>query len=128
MGTQIFLGLQVLVWAPYGLFCFFQPSYLGEAAGLLAANATASVEIRAMYGGLQFAIGALAAVGLVRPALRPSALVAIIFLCTGLGVARGLGALIDSEMSGYTSFALVFEFASAALALWLLRSNVPATA
>lgn len=38
---RIFLGLQALLWLPYGVFCFFQPAFLGEAAGVTIGSTTA---------------------------------------------------------------------------------------
>jgi len=127
MATRIFLGLSALVWLPYGIFCFFQPGYLGEAAGVAIGSTTGSIEIRAMYGGLQAAIGLLALLALFRSDWLRPALVMLLFLPAGLGTARLLGALLDSEVSAYTGFALAFEFASVSAAAWLLRST-PAAA
>ena len=50
---RLFLGFSAFVWLPYGIFCFLQPGYLTEAAGLGLTSATATTEVRAMYGGLQ---------------------------------------------------------------------------
>ena len=64
-----FLIFSAIIWLPYGLYCFFQPGSLAEAAGVVATIPTATTELRAMYGGLQMAIGALALVSLARPRL-----------------------------------------------------------
>lgn len=114
--VRIFLGLSALVWLPYGIYCFAQPGYLEGAAGVAALTATGSVELRAMYGGLQVAIGALALGGALGEALRRPALVALAFLCAGLFLARAVAALGAGAPSGYTAFALGFELVSAALA------------
>lgn len=119
MPTRLFLGLSALVWLPYGLYCFAAPSYLAEAAGVAATSATGTVELRAMYGGLQAALGALLAAALVRPGLRFAALVMVAFATSGLFAARLLGVFLDGGLSGYTGFALVFEAVSAGLAGWL---------
>jgi hypothetical protein len=121
MATRIFLGLSALVWLPYGIFCFFQPGYLGEAAGVTIGSTTGSIEIRAMYGGLQAAIGVLAALAIFRPDWVRPALVLLLFLPAGLGTARLLGAALEGEVSAYTGFALLFEFSSVTVAAWLLR-------
>ena len=69
MATSIFLGLSTLVWLGYGLYCLLDPGYLAQAAGVAAASATGTTEIRAMYGGLQAGIGVIALGGLLRESL-----------------------------------------------------------
>jgi hypothetical protein len=120
MAARIFLALSALVWLPYGVLCFFQPGYLAEAAGVAATSTTATIELRAMYGGLQAAIGLLAVFGAMGTRLRHAALVTLAFLCAGLGLSRVIGAMMAGEISEYTGFALFFEIASTGLALWFL--------
>lgn len=129
--TRAFLALQVIVWLPYAVYCFLQPDFLAGAAGVGAATATGTTELRAMYGGLQAAIGVLCAAALVRPSLVQPALVMLAFLSTGLGTTRALGLALDGSASGYTLFAIAFELVNATLALALLRQagdRAPATA
>lgn len=126
MATRIFLGISALLWLPYGLFCLLRPEYLAEVAGVTAASATATTELRAMYGGLQAGIGALAFAALLRPALRQPALVTLLFLTSGLGLARTLGVALDGSLSSYTAMGLAIEFISAASAAWLLSQHPPA--
>jgi hypothetical protein len=124
MASVIFLCVSALVWLPYGLFCFANPAFLVEAAGVAATSATGSTELRAMYGGLQAGIGALALVAMWREGLRSSALVCLAFLCGGLALARLAGAVLDAELSSYTLVGLGFEIGSAACAgacLWQRR-------
>ena len=128
MIARAFLFVSALVWLPYGIFCFFQPGYLAEAAGVAASSTTGTVELRAMYGGLQAAIGALALWAALRPAWLRHALVAIAFLCAGLFVSRFAGAIAAGEVSGYTAFGLAFESSSALLAMWLLSRESVAVA
>ena len=126
MGIRIFLGISALVWLPYGVFLFFQPGYLAEVTGVTASGATALIELRAMYGGLQIAIGALSGLAVLRSDLRRSALVTLAFLCTGLGVTRLGAAALGSELSAYTAMALAFEFVLAGLSIWFLSRTSPA--
>jgi hypothetical protein len=129
LGTRVFLGLSAVVWLPYGIFCFLQPAFLSEAAGIAFASPTATTELRAMYGGLQAGIGSLALLAVVRPTLARPALITLAFLCVGLGVTRLAGAFWDDSFSPYTSGALAFEFASSALAIFLLsRHPLPSRA
>jgi hypothetical protein len=123
MAVRLFLGLHALLWLPYGLFCAFVPSFLEGAASLAAAPSTGTTEIRAMYGGLQAAIGVFALLALVRPVLRRPALLMLAFLCSGLASARLLGVGIDGAPSAYTLSVLGFETVSAGLAWWLVSTS-----
>jgi hypothetical protein len=120
MAVRIFLGLSTLLWLPYGLLCFFQPTGL-SGAGVTFTSPTGATEIRAMYGGLQAAIGVVALVGAIRPLLAERALSLLFVVCAGLGLARLLGAVIDGEVSSYTSMALALELGTVAITAFLLR-------
>jgi len=121
MVTRVFLALSAVVWLPYGLFCFFQPGFLEGAAGVVALTPTGSTELRAMYGGLQAAIGVASLLGALRPALAPRVLWMLAFAFGGLGTGRLLGAALDDGWSAYTGFALGFELVGCGVCLWLLR-------
>lgn len=124
-----FLGFSALLWLGYGIFCFFQPGFLMQAAGVSATSATATTELRAMYGGLEAGIGALAALALVRPSLRRPALLTLLFLCAGLGSTRLLGVALDDSLSSYTAGGLALEWGTVAVSGWLLaRPGVAQTA
>lgn len=125
---RIFLAINVLVWLPYGIFCFFQPGYLNEATGLAIGSTTASTEVRAMYGGLQTAIGCFALAALVRRALARSVLLAIAFLSCGLATGRLGGILADGGISTYTATAFGFELLLACSSFYLLSREPVASA
>jgi hypothetical protein len=123
--TRLLLGISVVVWFGYGAFCFLQPGFLGEVAGVTATSATGTVELRAMYGGLQMAIGVLAALGLMRAPLERPVLLVLGVLCAGLGSARTVAAMSLGDASGYNGGAAAFELATAALVAWLLTRKSP---
>lgn len=123
MGRKLFLGLSALVWFPYGLYCFFAPTALAEVAGVTSTSATGQTELRAMYGGLQAALGVLAFAGMQRASLFRPALVTLATVTAGLGSARLLGALTDGAWSAYTLMGLVFEIGSLLWAASLLRGD-----
>src|SRR5262245_37577291 len=118
MIARIFLVLSGSIWFPYGVYCFFAPGYLADAAGVASTTATGNIELRAMYGGLQAGIGALAFAGALRPAWMRAVLFAGCFLFGGLAVTRSLAALGAGEVSPYTAFGLVFEWTSTVFAFW----------
>ena len=123
MNERVFLGLMALVWLPYGLYCFFDPGYLAEAAGVASTSATGSTELRAMYGGLQVGIGCLALAALLRADLVRPALVALAFLSGGLFLSRISGSALDYGWSQYTGIALAFEVTILCGSVWLLRGQ-----
>ncbi len=123
MIARVFLALSGLIWLPYGIYLFFEPGYLAEAAGIAATTATGQIELRAMYGGLQAGIGALAFAGALRPAWMRPVLFAGCFLFGGLAFSRSLAAIATGEVSSYTAFGLCFEWISTALAIWLVRAQ-----
>lgn len=123
MQGRWFLALSALGWFPYGLFCFFAPTALAANAGVTFISPTGATEMRAMYGGLQAALGLLAFAGMQRPSLTRPALVALFTVTAGLGVARLLGTVTDGAWSLYTLLGLLFEFGSAAWAGSILRQR-----
>jgi uncharacterized protein DUF4345 len=125
MSTRIFLGLSAIAWLLFGIYGFFQPGYLEQAAGVSSGTPTGTIELRATYGGIPIGVGALALLAVLRPLWVHPALVALAFLCAGLGGARLLASVAASELSSYTAFALVFELGSAAVAWWLLSRESP---
>jgi hypothetical protein len=128
MGIRLFLGAMGLMWAGYGVWCFLDPAYLEQAAGVAALNATGNVDLRATYGGLQMAIGALLLGGALREALTRPVMMSYGVLCAGIGSARLVGALLAGEWSGYTVAAVCFELGSVGLVLALLPRLRPTAA
>ena len=128
MGIRIFLGINAILWLPYGIYCLFQPSSLAEAAGVAAASTTGTIELRAMYGGVQSAIGVLCGLAALRDEFRRPALIGLAFVTGGLFLGRVAGVFIADEVSSYTGMALGLEISLASLAIWFLSKLDPATA
>ena len=120
MVVQVILALLGVMWAGYGAWCFADPGMLRDIAGIVASRTTGSVDLRATYGGLQMAVGVLLVAGALRAAMTRQVLLTYGVLCAGIGLARLLGALLESEWSGYTVGAICFELGSALAALVLL--------
>lgn len=122
MAARLFLAIFGLFSLPYGIYCFLEPGFLADVAGVAATTPTGTVELQAMYGGLQAGFGALALFGAWRPAYAPTILLATVFQCAGLGTCRLLGALMAGEFSSYTSQGIVFELGSTLIAFLLWRA------
>lgn len=125
--NRLFLLANAAVWLPYGLYLVFQPGFLREAAGVAASTPTGTTELRAMYGGLQAAIGVLALRALARPDLEQVAVGAIATLAVGLFSGRLIGLFADGSASAYTLGGLAFEATLAVLGSRLFRRGGPAS-
>ena len=100
MWTQGYLAVSVLVWVGYGLYCFFEPATLEEAAGLAIGSRVARTEVRAMYGCLQIAMGVMAPAALWRPALGGPTPRCLAFPGAGLPTSRRAGPGPNARTSG----------------------------
>ena len=120
MATKIFLGINAVLFIGYGLVCLASPSVVADSAGLAVVTGDGAVELRAMYGGLQTAVGMLALAALLRSELQSAVLFVLAFLFFGLASARLLGTIIESGVGSYTFGALAFEilFALVSFALF----------
>jgi hypothetical protein len=123
MAARLFLLVCAIVWLPYGLYCLAQPDSLASAAGVVSASHTGTIELRAMYGGLQSALGIFCLFAALRADLVRSALLTLAFLCSGLALARLAGAALEREVSSYTALGFTFETLSAGLSVALLRGR-----
>lgn len=123
MGARIFLAAMAIVWLPYGLYCFLDPGMLRGMAGIVATTPTAMTELRAMYGGLQSAIGVLSLLATIRTSLERPALVMLAALLPGLAAARLLGVVLDGSWSSYTAMGLAFEIGGSVATMMLLRGR-----
>ena len=115
----------MVLFIPYGLYCLVSPESLAGGAGVSATSLTGTIELQAMYGGLQVAVGALCATALLRRSLQDVALIALLYMFAGLAVVRVSLALVYGDFSAYTVFAMSFETGCLAFLLWyvLLRKS-----
>ena len=123
MATKIFLGLNALVFIGYGLACLASPALVADLTGMELATGVASVEVRAMYGGLQTAVGLLALLGAWRPGMQAAVLLALVFLFFGLASGRILGIVVDPDPGVYNFGAVAFEATFGVVAMVLLSRS-----
>jgi Domain of unknown function (DUF4345) len=84
-----------------------------------ATTLTGLIELRAMYGGLEMAVGAFALTAAWVPGMLRSGLLGMGLACAGLGLTRLLSATLAGEFSTYTRQGLALELTLTVLALWL---------
>lgn len=123
MWVRIFLFVLAVAWTPYGFYCLFFPEALSAFAGLEASSATALTELRAMYGGVQIAVGLSALLGFFRAVYVDKVLFTQLVVVSGLATARLLAALVAGDWSGYTVGALIFEWTTVLLCVMAMRSR-----
>jgi hypothetical protein len=108
--TQLFLGFNSLFWLPWGFINLVWPkSWAGDVIPGMnvydLSSVVARTEVRAMYGGLQMAIGIFALVGVFRPRYRDAVLLFFVLALSGLALCR-LGGMIAEGETTYLSFSL----------------------
>lgn len=111
------LGVTAAIFIGYGLICFLYPGFVASIVSLEPTAASALIELRAMYGGLQTAIGLLALSGALMADLRRPTLLMTLILLGGLALARASAIMIAGLWDFYNLFALVYETATALAAL-----------
>ena len=105
--TKFYLWYVGLFWTLYGLANIFYPEILTMVATLGQDNWVAAAEVRAMYGGAEYAIGLFTLIGLC-PAFdfQKAAILLNALLLTALAVTRAAGMLIDGP--GIEAFIVSF--------------------
>lgn len=128
---KIMLGLTALVWIGYGAWLFVDPKGLAY-AGFDFTHWSVTVEVVAMYGAFQLALGVFALLALLRPRelLRP-ALLLWALLYSALVVGRVYGILVwdgsfavsfgGDTAETYNAGALFVLELPSALLFWLAR-------
>ena len=111
--TQAFLVADSMFWLPWGLINLIKPkSWSGEVIPGMEvydlSSPVARTEVRAMYGGLQMAIGTAALIGAARGRHRDSALGFFVLALSGLSICRWGGMVAEGE-SSYLSFSTKIE-------------------
>ena len=113
---RIFLAVSMLVFLGLGVWLFAVPEAL-NGLGIEMQEPDARVDVRATYGGLDLGIAAFLIWCLFRDAWVRTGLVAVGFLCAGLGTTRLLGIALEGQGGG-----LMWSFVGIelAVALWLV--------
>lgn len=126
MLIRAFMWFAGLSWAAFGVWCFATPQALAMAS-IVSTGATGDTELRAIYGGMQIAFGALIVGGALCAAWRRGVLITMSFLLGGTFSGRVIGAAMAGEASSYIVYALAFEGAFLAATLACLKAT-PSTA
>jgi hypothetical protein len=115
----LFAGLQLLA---FGIWAIIDPAGLLGPLGFVFNQAPALVEVRAFYGGLQTALGALMCYGAVNTRWRAPALMLVAAGFAGIALVRAVGMMSTGAHSTFLVFALCVEVLLVVLAVLALRT------
>lgn len=120
--ARVFLAVQILILAGFGLAYFLRPHEMGAVSGMLLMEAAAVTDVRAYYGTLQVGVAVFLGLGLWSRDLTRPALILLLVLYVSLVLGRIAGLWLDGgAQQTFNLWAALFEVVSAALAGWALR-------
>lgn len=120
--ARLVLWLGGLAFLGFGVAFLLAPLQTLAGAGVTASGAVAATELRAFYGGLEVALGALLIAADLR-GRRREGLILNLASYGGIGAARLLGLAIGSGASDFMWFALATEILLATLSALALRKT-----
>jgi hypothetical protein len=106
-----------------GLFAMLLPLQTLNWIGMPVSGDLATIEIRAFYGGLELALGALLLCADWRQEMRQYGLLLAMACFGGIAAARGLGMLVADAASPFMWTALGIELALGLVAAVCWRAN-----
>lgn len=122
LSARIFLAVQALILAGFGLAYLIKPHELANLSGMLLMAPAAITDVRAYYGGLQLGLAAYLLLALARLDLLRPALSLLVLLYAALALTRMAGLWLDGgAQQTFNLYAMLFEVVSAGLAFCCLR-------
>lgn len=120
--ARIFLVVQVLLLAGFGIAYFLRPQEMGAVSGMLLMESAAVTDVRAFYGALQIGLAVFLGLALARHELTRPALTLLLVLYSSLALGRIAGLWLDGgAQQTFNLWAILFAVVSALLAGWALR-------
>ena len=127
--SRVVLVVTGVVFAGYGIMCLLLPSTIAEYTGIALPGVSATVEVVAMYGGLQTGFGLLCLYCALRSEFATPGLIAVLVFVGSLALGRSFGLLVHGS-SSYNLGVLAYEATTsvlAALAFARTRRNLAAS-
>lgn len=120
--ARIFLVVQLLALAGFGVAYFLWPQEMGAVSGMLLMESSAVTDVRAQYGALPVGLAVFLALAVWRQELTRPALILLLVLYASLALGRIAGLWLDGgAQQTFNLWALLFEAVSAGLAGWALQ-------
>ena len=123
--AQVLLWVAGLGYAGFGLAFLWAPLRTMALAGIALEGAVAATELRAFYGGLELALGALIVAAAVLPGRLRDGLVLTLASYGAIGGVRLISMLASGADASFLRYAAVVELGLAACAgalLWATRA------
>ena len=115
-----YLIFNVAVWLPWGLICIFDLATIQNIIGVTSVTASGSTDVRVMYGGVQTAMGLMAARALYAQRHFETFLHALAIMGCTMALSRTIGLIIDGSSTFYTWGVLLYEASAGISAIvWL---------
>ena len=119
--SVILLVLSGLSFFGFGVAFLISPRETLAMAGVATSGAIAATELRAFYGGIEVARGALILYCALRPQRRRDGLWLTLICYGAIGITRLFGMVVDGSDSFFLRFAAATEFGFALLSILALR-------
>jgi hypothetical protein len=122
MMIRIFLALQALSFAAFGLYSLANPIGMAAGLGVDVSGPNGAYELRGIYGGVSLAASLMCGAGALRPGLRLPALWFLIVYMGGYVFARAAALLLGPPPTPGFAVFIAFETVSLLLAIAALRA------
>mgnify|MGYP006892413024 CR=1 FL=1 len=121
-----YLIFNVAVWLPWGLICIFDLATIQNIIGVTSVTASGSTDVRVMYGGVQTAMGLMAARALYAQRHFETFLHALAIMGCTMALSRTIGLIIDAVEAVDPMATTVNDDTETAVAAWRLIVMWPA--
>jgi hypothetical protein len=118
----VILALAGLSFIGFGVAFVVSPAEMAGVVGLVAETPSALTEVRAMYGGLEIALGMVLLTLLRGATAQVIGLRVAAFAFGGLALGRLTGLVVDGFWQPFTWLLMAVEILSASLCVWALRA------
>ena len=115
-----YLIFNVAVWLPWGLICIFDLATIQNIIGVTSVTPSGSTDVRVMCGGVQTAVGLMAARALYAQRHFETFLHALAIMGCTMALSRTIGLIIDAVEAVDPMATTVNDDTETAVAAWRL--------
>lgn len=120
--TIIWIMINSFLYIGMGIFTFIAPQKVATTVGYILSRPGAIAELKACYGGLMFALGALMLYLLYKQDVK-TCLGFLVIIYLGFGIGRLIGIIGDRAFDSTTLIYSAVEISSIIISYWLYRTQ-----